>query len=548
MDTPQETSIGSLLNVLTPGASLDDLTLWPPDVFAVTAFLLQKSGGYIKAVSNWAPDPDIKVPKGTAEYAKWCVQAKKLGKQWLVKAKRQQRIAKIEQWWTIVIGCSDCPVDSIRSNDRLCDALIRLMAVADEACSGVGVPDPQSRLTSEEREYSTYLCSHGTLCRRISKSLLRVLPKMHTPQSGITIRSLSHHLALCPAGEVHPHWVYMPAPKGDEYSHRLNLLLVPWPKEIPSLCFQPTGNRNHDLPNMPRGFSFFSFTPPETEELGIELQRLVNSARKIVGEIDGVVFPELALSSAKEYETLLPKLEDLLASAFIVAGVGGRCDGSQYERNCIKYRAPWSGKSIRTEAEQHKHHRWKLDEQQVRQYGLTHQLDPYTSWWENTELKDRNIYFFAAHPWLAYSFLICEDLARQDPVADILRAVGPNLIIALLMDGPQLLGRWASRYATVFADDPGSSVLCLTSLGMSTRSTPNENGASNRSRVIGLWKDAIKGVHELELPQDADALVLSVNRHFREEWTADGRSDKGATAYLTFGGTWPVKIESGKPA
>jgi hypothetical protein len=30
--------------------------------------------------------------------------------------------------------------------------------------------------------------------------------------------------------------------------------------------------------------------------------------------------------------------------------------------------------------------------------------------------------------------LICEDLARPDPVAEIVRTVGPNLVIALLME------------------------------------------------------------------------------------------------------------------
>jgi len=49
--------------------------------------------------------------------------------------------------------------------------------------------------------------------------------------------------------------------------------------------------------------------------------------------------------------------------------------------------------------------------------------------------------------------LICEDLARLDPVNDLVRAVGPNLVMSLLMDGPQLTTRWPARYATVLADD-----------------------------------------------------------------------------------------------
>jgi hypothetical protein len=70
--------------------------------------------------------------------------------------------------------------------------------------------------------------------------------------------------------------------------------------------------------------------------------------------------------------------------------------------------------------------------------------------------------------------LICEDLARQDPAAELVRAVGPNLLVALLMDGPQLANRWPARYAAVLAEDPGTSILTLTSLGMVERSRPTE--------------------------------------------------------------------------
>ena len=49
----------------------------------------------------------------------------------------------------------------------------------------------------------------------------------------------------------------------------------------------------------------------------------------------------------------------------------------------------------------------------------------------------------------SWAVLICEDLARQEPAAELIRAVGSNLVIALLMDGPQLNNRWPARYAAV---------------------------------------------------------------------------------------------------
>ena len=108
-------------------------------------------------------------------------------------------------------------------------------------------------------------------------------------------------------------------------------------------------------------------------------------------------------------------------------------------------------------------------------------------------VRQREIHFICANPWLCMVPLICEDLARPDPVADVIRAVGPNLVIALLMDGPQLSARWPGRYASVLADDPGSSILTVTSLGMALRSVPP--GMSPR-RTIALWKDAAAGAHE----------------------------------------------------
>ena len=109
------------------------------------------------------------------------------------------------------------------------------------------------------------------------------------------------------------------------------------------------------------------------------------------------------------------------------------------------------------------------------------------------------------------------------------------------MDGPQLATRWSARYATVLADDPGSSVLALTSLGMAQLSRPT-NVSPIRNRVIGLWKDAVKGVPvEVELPHDAEAVVLSLAVDFVEEWTADGRGDGGRAGFPVLVGIHAIR-------
>ena len=99
------------------------------------------------------------------------------------------------------------------------------------------------------------------------------------------------------------------------------------------------------------------------------------------------------------------------------------------------------------------------------------------------------------------------------------------------MDGPQIGGRWGARYASTLADDPGCSVLTLTSIGMSTLSRPRP-GDPDRCRVIALWKDAKSNkLKEIELPEGYEGIVISLKEEYLEEWTADGRSDNGGTGY-----------------
>jgi hypothetical protein len=108
------------------------------------------------------------------------------------------------------------------------------------------------------------------------------------------------------------------------------------------------------------------------------------------------------------------------------------------------------------------------------------------------------------------------------PCHEIIRSVGPNLVFALLMDGPQLPGRWGARYASSLADDPGCSVLTLTSWGLVNRM--NESRKYKPSRTIALWKDE-SGAEEIHMP-DCDGpcgILLSLAGQTTEEWTLGGR-------------------------
>jgi hypothetical protein len=168
---------------------------------------------------------------------------------------------------------------------------------------------------------------------------------------------------------------------------------------------------------------------------------------------------------------------------------------------------------------QNKHHRWSLDEGQVDQYHLGGSLHPHIRWWEAMDVPRKAVEFVEVAELVLVS-LVCEDLAQNDDVAQLMRSVGPTCVITVLLDGPQLASRRAARYASVLADDPGSAVLTLSSFGMVERSRP---GGRNSSPVIALWKDPTTGVREVPLEPGAHAVLLTLCMDRAPRYSADRR-------------------------
>jgi hypothetical protein len=163
------------------------------------------------------------------------------------------------------------------------------------------------------------------------------------------------------------------------------------------------------------------------------------------------------------------------------------------------------------------------------QYHLGGVLHPHVRWWESMEVPRRSIEFVEVAE-LTLAALVCEDLAQNDDVAELIRQVGPTCVITLLLDGPQLDSRWAARYASVLADDPGSAVMTLTSYGMVQRSRPRGRAASS---VVALWKDPSTGVHEIPLEAGAHGVLLTICMDRATRRSADGRIpvDNGTHAF-----------------
>jgi hypothetical protein len=510
---------------------------WPPDVFGVCTCLLSRSGAYTAVINSWPPPVRRGKSSTIRERAeRWVEDTEGTGLKWRANAASDVAPPRaVIDLWAVLVGAAGVQVANISSIKKLTDALLQLTAIADEACRGVGIPGQPSGASADtfEQLANLDLITRATLCRRIEPSRLRVLPKLHNPQFGMTVRSLTHHICMVEASEVRPEWFCIPGGPA-EYAG-LNLLLVPWPRRVVPSQFAPVTG---DLANMPEEFGFFSFEPRlDPEATTKHVVGLYERASKVVGRIHGVVFPELALTP-RQHAVLRTEIAEKRHS-FLISGVASTNKvGLSSNHVSIEFPTP---AGVVTLGPQHKHHRWQLDSGQILQYGLGANLNHRKRWWEHIAITERTVTFLAINPWLTVTVLICEDLARQDPVAQIVRSVGPNLVIALLMDGPQLKARWSARYATVLADDPGCSVLSLTSLGMSLLSRPF--GDSKSLRNVALWKDAKSGGPiEVVLPDGADAVVLTLSAEFSEEWTADGRSDGGSTGYPVLAGIHPISL------
>ena len=495
-------SVASYIGAFSPAPEWEEIVSWPPDVFAVANLVLDHTESYRFVV---APPLGRRWPVLPG----WSEQVRAAAREWRETGSPPPFVRRC---WDRVTRDRELTLADVRSGEAwdLTSGLLTLHALADEACAGLA-PRGGRAPTEFEARARSLLSERGSLSR-FSSTRIRIVPKTHFSSRGITIRSLSRYLALC-YESVDVRWRGL-EPGASPIKADYNAVLVPWPLAVSARDFRPAPPALLD--NMDTEvFGFFEFDPEpslDPEALGSLLATAVERA----GSADAVILPEVAVRPGE-----LPGLERALArhgATLLVAGVRQPASGSAFGRNYLHF-------GIRTPAgwsryEQDKHHRWCLDEGQLRQYHLTRSLDPGKQWWEAIDIRERALHIVEVGGGVTAAPLVCEDLARLDEVADLVRRIGPSLVIALLLDGPQLASRWPSRYASVIADDPGSAVLTLTSAGMVARSCP---AGTRRSRVVAQWNSRADGLHELELPRGADALLLSTSVDTATLWTADGR-------------------------
>ncbi|GEO80206.1 hypothetical protein [Pararhodospirillum oryzae] len=277
------------------------------------------------------------------------------------------------------------------------------------------------------------------------------------------------------------------------------------------------------------------------------------AAKHDVEAIHGIIFPEYALDW-ESYQELVhtlsktcPKLE------FIVAGASENCGsapGNFAFSTVFTHKEGQNGDgSVRygISTSRSKHHRWRLDEGQISTYALASALDPRYVWWEDIPLSKREVHVNVFRDTSTFAAMICEDLARVDPCHPILRAMAPSLVFVLLMDGPQIPERWSARYATALAEDPGSSVLTLTSAALMRRSNQTRSPSRPENWSIALWRDDSGRSVPIVCDDKSHGVVLTLSGYRTTEVSLDGRANPLARAWR-YHGHQPVRVDPKAPA
>jgi hypothetical protein len=496
-----EPTLDSAWQAVTGTAVGDEVLEWPPDLLALTEVILERSEAYRFALSppagaHWPP----------ASLPEWPDAVTAAARQWSAWAEGANPAIPdlLAQEWKALRVRARAPLSDLTDarDWRLCQALLTLHAIADEACAGLGVALHAAgadglRYRARAREL---LARTGSLAR-IPAYLIRVLPKAGMPASGSSARVLSRYAAVQVPG-VEARWHKTPARSLSARPHatNVNYLLLPWPLRIREADFRPVAGPLQRIAGDP--FGFFEFTPGERLDLDLA-DRTLTAARDQAGAVDVVVLPESAVEHGE-----IDGLERLLARhqvAGLITGVReSPAQPGRFPRNWVHIGVSVGGQWVHIR--QSKHHRWSLDDDQIRQYHLAGALHPHIRWWEAMEVPRRSVQFVELGGGITLTSLVCEDLAQTDEVASVVRAVGPTIVVTPLLDGPQLGSRWGARYAGVLADDPGSAVLTLTSFGMAQRCRPPGQTASP---VVALWRGPGQHTREIPLDRGAHGIVLS---------------------------------------
>jgi hypothetical protein len=288
-------SVGEIIAHLRPGLPPAATPRWPPDAFALALAILRHADAYSAVVSSWPPGRR----RGAAAAVRWEHGIRTDAAEWRRAAGRRGAPPKrVQAWWQTVAGRLQLPLSAVRADAAAREALLQIVAVADEASHRAGSWDAGLTADRFHETLLELLIEHGSLAEKVEPSRAVVLPKSHTPQRGITARSLTHHLALHEPRDVLPRWFAFPY--GIRSPCALNVLVLPWPERVVPRDFQATRGRLLNMPEsghgMSGGYGFFTYAPRSQPATVRSVRDALARARSVAGDIDAIVFPELALA------------------------------------------------------------------------------------------------------------------------------------------------------------------------------------------------------------------------------------------------------------
>lgn len=537
---------------------------WPPDVFAATAFLLERSGLYAY------------LSPGTQQHwgNPWFVITPHQSKLWrkAAKAWKKEAIvpATVETLWRDLINHGRDAVFTKMPQigediPKWVIEAVGLMIIADEACGDVGYLHPNGRIadsswialvqlkaevanvtsaTSDSRKegppnnHRTIKRHKYSITRKASTDLVAVQPKSHTAQIGATIRSITQNLALLPPpSRMGATWQRVTGTFGTDKN--LNILLVPLPYVFDENWVIPLASGDES-----GHWGWFDlqqgWLPKSERVLSDFVSALIAQAERSGDTVHVVMFPELALTWRHHQDIVELLAEKHPKLEFVVSGSSTNCETAEGNFALTSSISRLNDRPIIHTNSRGKHHRWRLDKRQIATYGLGDILKSSTAnWWEGIAIQRRQVHTHVFRDSSSFTTFICEDLARSDPSHETVRALGPSIVFCLLMDGVQIPTRWSARYAEGLVEDPGSAVLTFTSRGLIQRSRDREMASrearsdKNKARgldyprnenwSVALWRDSKNAPIELHCPPGDHGLLLQLQSEPLKEYTYDGR-------------------------
>ena len=205
-DDVSEPTLASTWRAMAASPITDSLLEWPPDVFALANVILARSEGFrfvLSPVGEWPP----------GRYPDWERRVREAALNWSAWVEdRQGKIPDLlAEEWDVFRQRADLPIEhlALGRDWRLCEALLTIHAIADEACAGLGVAlDTSDAAACVYRARGRELLARTGSMARVDPGRLRVLPKVRTPPTG---RATFSRYACVQGPGIEARWHKVPA-------------------------------------------------------------------------------------------------------------------------------------------------------------------------------------------------------------------------------------------------------------------------------------------------------------------------------------------------